>query len=418
MPTKVYGPLIKPLKLISVDDQHAKILVPDEKLLSEVKALCRTTLQKKLSAAIGHKVSLEVMPVAKANNSPKVKSRRKSSKNEPASNVSNVHEFNINLTFENFIRSKSNELALDAAMSVCDTLGKATPLFIYGECGLGKTHLLHAIANSVAKKKHSKKILLITLPDIMQLKATPTQLRNTELLLVEDLHALKNTSESLQEEFYRIFNSFYDFSKQIVITADSPAANIAASSRLLSRFLSGLHVKVQKPDDDLVRAFLEQRAGENQLPLLLEMIQGKSISNLRELDSVIHKAEFLSNYGKEGMEALGQYLLDLFPSSATGPVSVDAIVAYVCEKFNTTKEEILSDTRKAEITFPRHLAMSLGIELSGLNKSAIARYFKRNDHTTVLNAEKKIRQRLKRDISFQRQYSRFKDDLLKGRAQV
>ena len=333
-------------------------------------------------------------------------------------------------SLEKFIRSKSNELALMACQGVVLNSGRTNPLYIYGDSGTGKTHLLQAVSRSLLNKNPSIQILYFTGQDFQEsflqhLKEKKTlefkqKSRSYDVLIVEDLQFFRSSSESTQEEFYHIFNSYYESGKQILLSSDRPASELSMSPRLVSRFISGLHVKIDPPDRILKKLFLERRSGEMDLslkPNLIDYLTGKLGSSIRELESALNKIYFLNLRGFpiNNEKELTAKLNDLIPSSETSSLEMDDIASAICNRYAVSLEDLLGNSRRSEFTMPRHIAMYLAVHYSGLNKSSIARFFRRSDHSTVINAEKKIGRLVDTNSGFHSQIQQILLDIRKIR---
>lgn len=337
---------------------------------------------------------------------------------------------NPEYTLERFIRGKSNELVLMACQGIILNSGKANPLYIYGESGTGKTHLLHAVSRALLNKNKSLKIKYCTVADFqedflrhlsdkktLEFKA---EYKSYDVLIVEDLQFFKSSAESTQEEFFYVFNSYYESGKQILLSSDRPASELDINPRLASRFVSGLHVKIDIPDRILRKNFLEKKSESMGLALketTVDYLTGKLSGSIRELESALNKLYFLNLRGINinNDKELSLRLNDLIPAEEAASIDLDLIARSVCEKYSISREDLLGYSRRAEFTTPRHVAMYIAVHYSGLNKSSIARYFKRSDHSTVINAEKKIGRLMESNTGFQTQLQTMLNEMRKSR---
>jgi chromosomal replication initiator protein len=241
-----------------------------------------------------------------------------------------------------------------------------------------------------------------------------------DALFIDDIDTLRNSQEATQEEFFHVFNAFYENGKQTVITSDRPAQDLMISSRLMSRFITGLQVQLSAPDQKLRRKFLEFRAKEIGLGLsenILNFLSERVTGNMRVLESALNKLFFLEQRGIEITDPgrIARELDDLLPRVELDHIPLEKILNAICRRFSVSRENILSASRKSEYTRPRHIGMYLGVKYSGLNKSAIARFFHKNDHTTVINAEKNVKNRLKQDPGFALELENLIHELRKDR---
>ncbi len=322
---------------------------------------------------------------------------------------------NRNHTFDRFLKSNSNQMAVMACEAVVAQPGRSNPLYLHGDSGMGKTHLVHALSAELLRRHPGIRICYTSFEDLRDefLKSVSSKqtlefkegYRGYDVLVIEDIQYLRPTSESLQEEFFHIFNHYYESGKQIVLTSERPAAELMVGSRLMSRLLSGLQVRIGTSEPGLREAVVDDRSREMNLDLSADVRQylcSRVTTSIRELESALNKIYFLQQKGvpADSVKSVQEHLQDFIPTNQNLFFSLDQIVEVVCRRYNITREQILSSSRKAEYTLPRHIAMYLGIQYSNLNKSAIARYFRKSDHTTVINAERNIQKRIQKEMGF------------------
>lgn len=300
-------------------------------------------------------------------------------------------------TFNNFIKGNSNKLAHTAANAILNKPGKTNPLFVTGETGCGKSHFVQAIANEFLTNSPALKIVHLTMDSFRHLYRQITEkksislknkLRKGDLFIFEDFEFHKKSSASLLEELYFLFHSYYENGKQIIITSTTPLDQQEIPSRWMSRMKSGLEVKIQNPDHSMrVEALIKKlrdydiEVDHSQVLYWSRQLNNKSF---RDLESLVTKIYF-----------------DHISGSINGHKSPKpdpkTIIQIVSDWFQIQEQDVLSNSRKAEIALPRHIAMYLSVKYTGLNKSAIARAFNRTDHSTVIHADKKIRALLQKD---------------------
>ncbi|KAF3977531.1 MAG: chromosomal replication initiator protein DnaA [Methylococcales symbiont of Iophon sp. n. MRB-2018] len=322
-------------------------------------------------------------------------------------------------SFDGFVEGKSNQLAKAASLQVSENIGKAyNPLFIYGSSGLGKTHLMHAIGNTVLKKNphanivylHSEKFV----QDMVQafqhnsIDAFKKYYRSIDLLLIDDIQFLAGKERS-QEEFFHTFNNLLDKKHQVVLTCDKYPKEIEGlEDRLKSRFGWGLPVAIEPPDLETRAAILIKKAYQLNIALAHEVaffIAKRISSNVRDLEGalrrVIANAQFT---GKEiTVDFTKEALHDLI-SLQDRLVNIDNIQKTVAQYFKIRVADLSSKNRRQSITRPRQIAMCLARELTSHSFPEIGGYFGGRDHTTVINACKRINSLKESNIKVEEDY--------------
>ncbi len=327
-------------------------------------------------------------------------------------------------TFDHFVIGKSNELAAAAAHAVGQAPGKVyNPLFIYGATGLGKTHLMQAIAHEILDRNPQTRITFVgteqftnELVGSIQNRATATfrrQYRETDLLLVDDIHFLKG-KEATQEEFFHTFNALYEAGRQIVLTSDRPPSDIAGlEGRLVSRFQWGMVADIELPDFEHRVAILKQKSYldhlEHTIPDdVIRFIAENVRSSVRELEGSIIKLLAYASLKHQDIslevarEALRDKLRigDSFSNNGESTLSIATIQQVVAREWNVTTEGLKSKTRTKTLTLPRQIAMFLVRELLGTQLIEIGNAFGGRDHSTVIHSIEKITDLLQRDLVF------------------
>lgn len=312
---------------------------------------------------------------------------------------------NINFTFENFVKGKSNEFAYAAALQVAEKPGGAyNPLFIYGGVGLGKTHLMHAVGNQILKNRPNAKVLYLHSERFVanMIKALQTNTmnefkrfyRSVDLLLIDDIQFFAGKDRS-QEEFFHTFNALLEDHKQIILTCDRyPKEVNGLEERLKSRFGWGLTVAVEPPELETRVAILMAKSEQSGLRLSDEVafFIGKRIrSNVRELEGalkrVIANAQFT---GKDvTLDFVKEALRDLL-SLQDKLVTIENIQKTVAEYYKIKFSDLVSQRRSRSVARPRQMAMALAKELTNHSLPEIGSAFGGRDHTTVLHACRKI----------------------------
>ncbi|GJM21906.1 MAG: chromosomal replication initiator protein DnaA [Planctomycetota bacterium] len=324
---------------------------------------------------------------------------------------------NPRYTFDNFIVGPSNQLAHAASAAVAEALaGSYNPLFVHGSVGLGKTHLLQAICHKAMASKRSLKVLYLSSETFVNqfiasiekgdLERFRYRYRNVDMLVVDDIQLLAH-KERTQEEFFHTFNALHNAERQIVLASDSPPDEIPTlRERLSSRFKWGLVAQVAPPRFETRQAILRRKAldrGAELPPEVLNFLAENIDSNIRELEGAVTKvlgyAQLIGGSIDVGMarDALGTSA----SSSATRAVTgVERIQEVVCEHFGVKISDLQGRRRTQSIALPRQVAMALARRLTALSLEEIGGRFGGRDHSTVLYAVSRMKDRAERDPSF------------------
>lgn len=317
------------------------------------------------------------------------------------SNVNTKH------TFDNFVEGKSNQLARAAARQVADNPGGAyNPLFLYGGTGLGKTHLLHAVANGISSRKTQAKVVYMHSERFVQdmVKALQNNAieefkryyRSVDALLIDDIQFFANKERS-QEEFFHTFNALLEGNQQIILTSDRYPKEIkGVEDRLKSRFGWGLTVAIEPPELETRVAILMRKADENGFHLPDEVaffIAKRLRSNVRELEGALNRVIANANFTGRPItiDFVREALRDLL-ALQDKLVTVDNIQKTVAEYYKVKMADLLSKRRSRSVARPRQMAMALAKELTNHSLPEIGDAFGGRDHTTVLHACRKIEQ--------------------------
>jgi chromosomal replication initiator protein len=317
-----------------------------------------------------------------------------------------VNPVNPRYTFEAFVTGTSNRFAHAAALSVAETPAKSyNPLFIYGDAGLGKTHLLHAIAHYVGENYPNYVTRYVSTETFMNQFVdairtnTPAEFkrryREIDVLLVDDIQFMEG-KEGLQEEFFHTFNSLHGANRQIVLSSDRPPDAISTlEDRLRSRFKMGLITDIQPPDLETRLAILRKKAESETTPVpddVLEFIASHITDNIRELEgALIRVSAYASLTGEQlSVELAERVLSDILADSQPRPITPDVILRATSDMFGFSIEEICGKSRRRPLVTARQVGMYVFRELTDLSYPAIAREFGGRDHTTVIHAVEKI----------------------------
>ena len=314
---------------------------------------------------------------------------------------------NSKYTFETFVIGSSNRFAHAAAVAVAEAPAKAyNPLFIYGDSGLGKTHLLHAIGHYAQTLYSGLKVRYVSSEeftnDFINMIRDGKQdgfrrrYRDVDVLLVDDIQFLEN-KEGTQEEFFHTFNTLHNASKQIVISSDrAPKRLVTLEDRLRSRFEWGLLTDVQPPELETRIAILRRKAIQDTLnvpPEVLEYIASRISTNIRELEGALIRVTAFASLNRQSVDLqLAEIVLkDLIPEAQGPQITAATIMGQTASYFGLSIEDLCGTSRSRVLVTARHIAMYLCRELTDLSLPKIGQQFGGRDHTTVINADRKIR---------------------------
>jgi chromosomal replication initiator protein len=320
-------------------------------------------------------------------------------------------------TFESFVIGENNSFAANAAYAIAKNPGNSyNPCLIYGGVGLGKTHLLQSIGNSVFTDFQKMNILyvpaetfindfILSIKDkkIYQFKS---RYRSVDLLLVDDIHFLQKKTET-QEELFHTFNALYDSNKQMVFTCDRPVSELKElTDRLRSRFERGLNVDLQPPNYETRIAILKKKVDVLHLSIpddVIELISRNVTTNVRDLEKALTKLVAYAELVNKNitLEIAQRQLSDLFSNPIHKNITVDIIKRVTAEYFGLSYNELQGKKRTKAISFPRQLAMYLARELTEYSTTEIGVEFGGRDHTTVMHACQKIENNIKTDSTLE-----------------
>ena len=322
----------------------------------------------------------------------------------------NADLYGLRLTFDDFVVGTSNRFATAAAQAVAATPGRSyNPLFIYGDAGLGKTHLLHAIANYVRDHYPTHRVRYVSLEVFMNhfveaiRNKTQAQFkqhyREIDVLLIDDIQFMEG-KEGLQEEFFHTFNSLHQGGGQIVLSSDRPPDAInTLEDRLKSRFKMGLITDIQPPDVETRLAILRKKAedtpGDFEIsPEVLLFIAENITDNIRELEGALTRVTAYANLDQVPItETLAKTILqDLINSNQPLPITPDVILSKTSAMYGFSIDELIGGSRRRPLVTARQISMYIFRELTELSYPAIAKEFGGRDHTTVIHAVDKISQ--------------------------
>ena len=324
--------------------------------------------------------------------------------------------FNTKYTFDSFVIGSSNRFAHAAALAVAEAPAQAyNPLFIYGSTGLGKTHLLQAVAQYVSEHTSELSVRYITSETFMndfinslrdkRIEGFKQRYRTYDVLLIDDVQFFEH-KERIQEEFFHTFNSLYEAGSQIVMSSDRPPRDIATlEARLRSRFEWGLITDIQPPDLETRIAILRKKVKTDGIhvpdPQVLTFIASRVSTNIRELEGALTRVVAFSSLTGRAMsvELAQDVLRDVFPQGEAAEVSIKRIQDLVAERFGLSLDELCGEKRSQNIVYPRQVAMYLSRELTDSSLPKIGKEFGGRDHTTVIHATSKIARLIREDRS-------------------
>ena len=315
---------------------------------------------------------------------------------------------NPKYTFDTFVIGASNRFAHAAAVAVAEAPAKAyNPLFVYGESGLGKTHLLHAIGhyartmfpNVRVRYVNSEEFTNDFINSIRDDKASAFQnrYRSVDVLLIDDIQFLQGKLQT-QEEFFHTFNTLHNANKQIVITSDLPPRELSGfEDRMRTRFESGLLTDVQPPDLETRIAILRKKAIQDRMKVpddVLEYIATNFSTNIRELEGALIRVTAFSNLNRQAVDLpLAVIVLkDVLPNETPNQVTAATIMAVTAAYYAVTLEDLCGSSRSRQLVTARQIAMYLCREMTDLSLPKIGQHFGGRDHTTVMHADRKIRE--------------------------
>lgn len=330
----------------------------------------------------------------------------KSNKQTPQINFFQNTHLNSRYTFDSFVIGENNELARAACYAVSQNPGtQYNPLFIYGDVGLGKTHLLQSIGNEILKNDPNKNIIYIssegfTTELVNSIKnQTIDKFKNkyqqADLLIIDDIQFISG-KEKTQDIFFHIFNSLYQLNKQIVISSDRPPSNIQIlEDRLRSRFEGGMITDIGNPDLETRLAILQTKLNEKKFFLsdeILRFIAENIKNNIRELEGALNKivATFELNKKNPTIEETKKILSSVLSSKIESAITKKDIINSVLNFFEITKDDLMSKSRKKKVSLPRQITMFLFKKELKMSYPEIGEYFQK-DHTTALHAFNKIK---------------------------
>ena len=408
---------IRPLEVFAIEGNTLYILVPSEQMaLSYISKKYLAPLRVAIVEITEIEYEIKFILPEEART---LKLNTKPAKATPAV-TADESNLNPNYTFDTFVVGNNNSLAHAASVAVAESPGEVyNPLFIYGGVGLGKTHLMQAIAHFIIENNPSKKVLYVTsetftneLIDAIRNKenaekgnaAFRNRYRNIDVLLIDDIQFIIG-KESTQEEFFHTFNSLYQDGKQIVISSDKPPKEMETlSERLRTRFEMGLPVDIQIPTYETKMAIINRKAEISGLDIPYEVsdyVATHIKSSIRELEGALTKLSAFSKLSHTPItvEFAEQTLKYLISPDAKKEITPELIIQTVADHFNVKYDDLLSSKRTADIVHPRQIAMYLCRQMTTAPLQAVGKALGNRDHTTVIHGAEKIAQEVVKNDS-------------------
>ncbi len=406
---------ILPLKAYSVENDVVNIIVPEEQTgLKYIEKKYTTPFKVTISEVMNHEFDIKFI----STNDIKKISRQHQNQMDKAETDYSSLGINPKLTFDTFVVGENNNFAHAASLAVAESPGEVyNPLFIYGGVGLGKTHLMQAIANFIMQNNPSLKVQYVTsevftnelIESIRTEKNTSNKsfrekYRSVDVLLIDDIQFIIG-KESTQDEFFHTFNTLREAKKQIIISSDRPPKNFETlEERLRSRFEWGVLADISPPNYETRMAILhkkEELESYNVDNEILDYIATNVKSNIRELEGSLNKLVAYSKltHREINLKFAEEVLKDIISPNAHREVTPDLIIQVVADHFGITTADISSQRRSNEIAYPRQIAMYLCRFMTDVPYETIGSYMGKRDHSTVKYGVDKISKELKSDTS-------------------
>ena len=405
---------LKGIEYAGSTETQITLSVPSSFIKDQISQRYLKKIEESLSELAGHDMAVKFSVQKKSAGKTGHEEPGKPQKQEETVPRKRQHpQLNKEYTFERFIIGESNSFAANAALAISRNPGTGyNPCLIYGGVGLGKTHLVQAIGNSVYREFPDLKVAYVTVETfanefILSIqKKTGHQFKNkyrlVDVLLIDDIQFLEG-KEGTQEELFHTFNALYDANKQMVFTSDRPVAEIRSlSDRLRSRFERGLNVDLQPPNYETRIDILNRKVEEKKVKMpddVVELICRNINTNVRDLEKALTKliayAELVNKHIT--LDIARQQLKDFFAQPSQKNITIELIQKIVSEYFGLSYKDLRGKRRTKAVAFPRQVAMYLSRELTEYSTTEVGAEFGGRDHTTVMHACQKIEDRMKLD---------------------
>ncbi|MCU7842236.1 MAG: chromosomal replication initiator protein DnaA [Candidatus Thiodiazotropha sp. (ex Monitilora ramsayi)] len=421
LPAQQFNTWIRPLQVAEASDE-LKLLAPNRFVLDWVKNHYLDTIQKLVKNLCQDQPPRVVVEIGSKQRPEARKKQNQPVTVSPGSSRLAPIESNLNpsFIFDTFVEGKSNQLARAASMQIGENPGKAyNPLFIYGGVGLGKTHLMHAVGNSILNRNpdarviylHSERFVAEMVKALQHntIDQFKKKYRSVNALLIDDIQFFAGKERS-QEEFFHTFNALFESQQQIILSSDRfPKEVSGLEERLKSRFGWGLTVAIEPPDLETRVAILQSKALQlnAELPSEVAFFMGKRIrSNIRELEGALRRVIANATFtGREiNLDFAKNALRDMI-AAHDKQITIENIQKTVAEYFQIRTSDLLSAKRSRSIARPRQIAMTLSKELTNHSLPEIGNAFGGRDHTTVIHATRKVKELRESDARISEDYS-------------
>jgi chromosomal replication initiator protein len=402
------------IEYIGSGDSQIALSVPSSFIKDQISQRYLTKIEEKLAELAGQELAVKFSIQKKASSKGSHEEGGRLQKAEETVTRKRQHpQLNKEYTFERFIIGESNSFAANAALAISRNPGTGyNPCLIYGGVGLGKTHLVQAIGNSVYHEFPDLKVAYVTVETfanefILSIqKKTGHQFKNkyrlVDVLLIDDIQFLEG-KEGTQEELFHTFNALYDANKQMLFTSDRPVAEIRSlSDRLRSRFERGLNVDLQPPNYETRMAILNRKVEEKKVNIpdeVVEVICRNINTNVRDLEKALTKLIAYAELVNKNitLDIARQQLKDFFAQPSQKNITIELIQKIVSDYFGLSYKDLRGKRRTKAVAFPRQVAMYLSRELTEYSTTEVGAEFGGRDHTTVMHACQKIEDRMKLD---------------------
>ncbi len=423
--TTLYNASIRHLKLVELTEDTAYLTVADDIsfIVNPILSKYFSNIANALIEVTGNSYNVKVLSVSDYEKLKKDKEEK-----SPVPPDFFKSHLNPKYTYDSFITGSCNQMAYAAAVAVASSPGASyNPLFIYGNSGLGKTHLMVAIGNYIAENFKDKKVLYVTTETFTNEYIAAIQHRTTDefrnkyrkidVLLIDDIQFISR-AERTQEEFFNTFNDLHEEGKQIVVTCDRPLTELTViEDRLRTRLAWGLIADVQAPDYETKVAILNKKASDQDFTVendILDYIAHYTGENIRELEGVINHLAMNVKQGREMSIAIAEQAVKHISMTKEKPsVTVSIILDAVSKFFDVSIEDITSTKRNAKFTFPRHVAMFLCRSITSMSYPEIGEAFGGRDHTSVMHAFNKITEQLENKPELKNALEEIRNNILR-----
>jgi len=403
--------LLKEIKKVELKDNTLYISTPDNVFKEWILSNFIEDIEKHASQLVGQKLNINVISEEEIRKNLNVEDNPTKIKQEEK--PYRFYRLNPKFVFSNFIVGSCNKIAYSACKAVAENLGEIyNPLFIYGEVGLGKTHLLHATAHEVLSKNSNANVIYTTADTFMSeliscmrqgsILQFRQRYRDVDLLLIDDVQFLEG-KERTQVEFYHIFNALHLIGKQIILSSDtSPSKLTGIQERLKTRFVCGLVTEVKPPDLETKLSIIRKKSKEIKLELpqdVMLFISKTVNTNVRELEGSLQKLKAYNQIMERPitLEVAREILKDILKIQNVEELSIQKIQKEVANYFAVNLNEMLGNSRRKKVSLARQIAMYLSRYLTDKSLAEISKAFKKKDHTTIINAIQKIEKTMERD---------------------